>query len=685
MDAVEEVKSRIDILDLAHEYTQVKKAGRSHKGLCPFHTEKTPSFVVFPETQTYRCFGCGRGGDVFNFIMDAEGYDFRGALAVLAERAGVELKPETPAQAQIRDKEEHLLGILANASDFFYRQLLEAPQAEYAREYVQQRGLSWETIEQFQIGYAPNSWDAMRTYLTDLGYELDAIVEAGLVIVKDEGAKVYDRFRNRLVIPIYNTQGHVVGFGARILDPNDVPKYLNSPQSFLFDKSTLLYGFHMARRAIRETETAVIVEGYMDVIQAHQAGFENVVAQMGTAFTTSQLKVLSRYARTIVLALDPDAAGQMATDRGRDVIAKASIEAAQHVGDWALDSAESDHRVRLTAEFDANGMLRYESDFGFDIRVVRLPEGQDPDDLIRYEPQTWVELIEGAESIVEYAITNATIGKNLDDPKIKARIAEDITPLINSVSNNVERSHYRQMLARILQIPEHALMVSDAPSKTKRPTPSGQPAQAKPPPLNEMFITGTPTATREAFCLAAMLQYPRLLYRANRILSANLDNPHASDDLEQVRSSVLLGYVTPEDFAQSQHRYIFETWLYAIDQHDLDPIHYLLEEIEPSARAQIEQWLDTPLSAFRAGVQPDQIQLTQDQVGDQFVQGMLELRCNQIERRIEEIIFMTKDGTVEMGHLEQTLQVSKLFQAKQQLTRARHENTLSGKLSAKGL
>ncbi len=677
MDTVEEVKSRIDILDLALEYAQIKKAGRSYKGLCPFHQEKTPSFVVFPETQTYRCFGCGRGGDIFNFIMDAEGYDFRGALALLAERAGVELKPESPVQAQIRNHEEHLLGLLANAADFFHKQLLESKKAKYASQYVEERGLSRETVEQFQIGYAPSSWDATMNYLLDLGYELDALEEAGMVVVKDEGAKVYDRFRHRLVIPIYDPRGEVVGFGARILDPNDVPKYLNSPQSALFDKSTLLYGFHMARRQIRETETVVIVEGYMDVIQAHQAGFENVVAQMGTAFTTAQLKVLSRYARTIILALDPDAAGQMATDRGRDVIAKASVEAAQDVGDWALDSAESDHRVRLTTEFDANGMLRYESDFGFDIRVMRLPEGYDPDDLIRQEPDRWLELTESAESIVEYAISNTVTGKNLDDPKIKARIAEEITPLINSVSNNVERSYYRQKLARLLKVREDALMRSEAPSKPAHRVSVPQQTAPEPPSVGQSLIGGTPTTQREAFCLAAMLQRPRLLYRANRVLSATL-----TDMFEQPpETTLLLSYVTPDDFAHSMHRYIFQEWLNAIEQVDLKPVDYLLMEASAAA-PQIEQWLATPLSAFRTDVQLEEATLTNDQIESQFIQGILELRYNQIEKRLEEIVFMAKDGLINNIHLEETLHIKKLLDAKRQLDRVRHANTLSGKLGA---
>lgn len=678
MDAVEEVKSRLDLIDLVHEYATIKKAGRSYKGLCPFHTEKTPSFVVFPETQTYRCFGCGRGGDIFNFIMDAEGYDFRGALTILAERAGVDLKPESPAEAEVRSRENHLLGILENAADFFHKQLLESSQADYARQYVSERGLSWETVEQFQLGYAPNSWNSLLTYLTDLGYELDAVEEAGLIIVK-EGGSTYDRFRNRLVIPISDARGNVVGFGARILDPDDVPKYLNSPQSFLFDKSTLLYGFHLARRAIRETETAVIVEGYMDVIQAYQAGFENVVAQMGTAFTTQQLKVLSRYARTIVLALDPDAAGQMATERGRDVITKASQEAAQDVGDWALDAAESDRRVRLTAEFDPNGMLRYESDFGFDIRVVRLPEGYDPDDLIRYQPEAWTHLINEAQSIVEYAIDNATVGKNLDDPKVKARIVDDITPLINSVSNNVERSHYRQKLARLLKLPEHALLTNDAPKKQHNQK-RVAPINAAPPPPSAGLVRSK-TASREAFCLAAMLQYPRLMYRANRILSENLEELDVAHS--DTISSPLLGFITTDDFAQSNYRYIFGAWLEALDQYDLDPLDYLLDVVDQTAHTQIEKWLTTSLSAFRSGVQPDQLKLTQDQIGDQFVQGILELRCYQIEKRIEEIIYMAKDEPAAAHNLEDMSQVTQLLQAKQKLTRARHENTLSGKLGAK--
>jgi len=679
MSVVDEVKERIDIIELIDGYTRLSKAGRNYKGLCPFHTEKTPSFVVFPESQNYRCFGCGRGGDVFNFIMDIEGFDFRGALQMLAERAGVELRAETPERAEQREYHDRLLGLLNDTAHFFYKQLTEAHGAEHARQYVGKRGLTWESIEQFAIGYAPNSWDATMNYLLNLGYEQQDLNNAGLVVVKESGG-IYDRFRNRLVVPIYNAQGNVVGFGARILDPNDIPKYLNSPQSLLFDKSTLLYGFHLARRSIRETETVVIVEGYMDVIQAHQAGFENVVAQMGTALTGDQLKLLARYARTIILALDPDSAGQMATERGRETIERASKEAASEIEGWALDSAEQDHRARLTTEFDPSGMLRYENDLGFDIRVLSLPAGQDPDDLIRVDPDEWIYLTENALPIVEYAIQNAVEGQNLDDPKVKSRIVENITPLINKVSSSVERSYYRQKLARLLRIPEGALLLKSNQTPPKAQQTRQQPQHPVQMPAQAETILTSPTAKRESFCLAAMVRYPRMLYRANRILAEAL----AFDDMSESMGSivdVLSRSVTKNDFAQTEHRYIFETWCAALDQHEWEPIDYLLDRLDPSLSDVVNSWLSQPLYALRNGTQPDKVDIPEKRVLDDFILGVLELRKKRLEEILQEFIFLAQDDHTATDILrEEPDTIRFILKAQQLLGRTRHEYSLSGKL-----
>jgi DNA primase len=314
MSVTQEIKSRLDIVDVVGDYLPLRKAGRAYSGFCPFHpNSRTPAFYVFPETQTWRCFGaCAEGGDVFSFVMKKEGWDFKETLANLAGRAGVALE-EYDRAGKVKPAADSLVDLLTAAADYFHQLLLHAPQAELARRYVAERKLKAETLADFRLGYALNSWDACRTHFNAQGYDDRDLLDVGLLTENPERGSRYDRFRHRLMIPIRDVSGRIVGFGARTLDKDGLPKYLNSPQTTLFDKSHLLYGLDMARRHIREARQAVIVEGYMDVMQAWQAGFRNVVAQMGTALTEQQLQLLKRYTKRFVLALDADAAGAKAT------------------------------------------------------------------------------------------------------------------------------------------------------------------------------------------------------------------------------------------------------------------------------------------------------------------------------------------------------------------------------------
>jgi DNA primase len=630
MTVTDEIKSRIDVVELIGNTVQLKKAGRTYKGLCPFHSEKTPSFVVFPDSQNWRCFGaCGEGGDIFTFVMKREGWDFPEALRYLADKAGVELEPISERQAEDQAGRERLRGLLTSAAYFFRQQLLTSPEADYARQYVAARWLSADTLEQFGIGYAPNRWDALTKYLLELGYVEQDLVSGGLVVVKDEGG-TYDRFRQRLVIPIRDARGNVVGFGARGLSPDATPKYLNSPQSELFDKSGLLFGLDLARRTIRETETAVIVEGYMDAMQAHQAGFSNVVAQMGTALTEPQLKLLSRYAKQLILALDPDTAGQMATDRGREVIervSKAGAEQAAQDGVWGFDSAERDYRATLTPEFDVHGMLRYESRMGFDIRVMVLPEGKDPDDLIREDPVAWAQLIEDAFPIVEYVIRTTIEGEKIDDPKVKARIAERIAPVIDNIANPVERSHYRQRLARLLKVEERALFPEDAPAKAGgRAKPPRAPSAKTP---GSFDLSLSPTTLREAACLAALIRYPRLLYQINRILAECMAQGDAEAGALTLPDS-LAREITAADFAIPQHKMIFQQWLAALDQDEVDPIHVVQSSLNTAGVTEL-------LAAI------DNLPYATDLIYEGAAQDILLLRKRRVEQHIRELLLMVDD------------------------------------------
>lgn len=693
MSVTDEIKSQIDIVELIGNYTQLRKAGRNYKALCPFHQEKTPSFVVFPESQTWRCFGaCGEGGDVFNFIMKREGLDFREAIQTLAQRAGVELQPPTPQAAEVRETAERLRSLLNDAAHFFHQQLLKSHDASPTRAYVERRGLRLETVQRFQIGYAPDSWDDTLNYLTGLGYERDELVEAGMLVVRDEGG-VYDRFRDRLVIPIRDARGRTVGFGARALAKDAQPKYLNSPQSALFDKSHLLFGLDLARRSIRETETAVIVEGYMDVIQAHQAGHANVVAQMGTALTEAQLKLLARYANRLILALDPDAAGQMATRRGREVIervSKAAAEQAQEQGVWDFDAAEREYHAKLTTEFDAQGMIRYESRLGFDIRVLTLPEGKDPDDLIREKPEAWPELIERAMPIVEYVIRSVIAGQDLENPKVKSSIAKQIVPLIEDVADPVERSHYRQRLARLLKIEERALFPEHAAVPRKAARPAGaHVAVVERTPRAESLVPASATEMREAFCLVALLQHPRLIYHINRILAEYLDpselvklQPNLAHVEELADLDVLARQIVPSDFAHPEHRQIFLTWREALNQDGAEPLTYLQQRLEPFIWGRVEGWLAQPIYALlRAVILPD-ANLAYSRIRDEAVQAVLGLRQKRLEEHLQDLHYVIGDmerGGSALTVLEFGDTIRSLTAARKRIEQARGDSSLPGK------
>lgn len=449
MSVADEIRQRLDLVDVVSESVALKKAGRSFKGLCPFHQEKTPSFIVFPETQTWHCFGaCGEGGDLFNFVMKREGVDFSEALRILAQRAGISLHAQDPAaieEAQTRDR----LHVVLEQAAAFYVEQLATPAGEVARDYLAKRGVGDEIAAEFRLGYSPSAWRSLSTRLMTEGYTRDELSQAGLIIERDEGG-FYDRFRHRLMFPIWDSRGRVVGFGARSLDGTD-PKYLNSSQTPLFDKGKLLYGLHKARPAIMASGTVVIVEGYMDAIAAHEAGYRNVVAGMGTALTEEQLQSVARAAKRFVLALDADAAGSAATLRGVAVASEAL-------------------QVESSAPTFEGGLLRFEQRLEAEIRVAVLPEGLDPDDLIRRDAAAWETLIAEAKPLVSYIFDVAQAEEDLSDAKGKSRFVRRLVPVIAQVADTFERAHHIERLARLLGV-EAGLVeaeVASARSETAR-------------------------------------------------------------------------------------------------------------------------------------------------------------------------------------------------------------------------
>lgn len=431
MTPVDEIKNRLDIVEVIGSYVKLTRSGRSYRGLSPFQNERTPSFFVFPETQTFKDFSSGEQGDLFSFVMKKEGWTFPEALRELAQRAGVQLEERTPEQKKSQDQETRLREACAAAAQYFHQLLKSAPQATACREYVaQKRRLTAQTVDQWQLGFSLPEYQALTTYLTGRGFQVQELVAAGLVIENDEGRR-YDRFRGRLMIPICDAKGQVIGFGSRSLDGSE-PKYMNSPQTPIFDKGRLLFGLDRARSAIRNEQMAVLVEGYMDVIGTHQAGFANVVAGMGTSLTEDQFRALKRLANCIVLALDADAAGDRAVLRGVDVARD------------ALERAES-----LT--LDARGVIRSEAKLNADIRVAVLPDGRDPDEIVLDAPDDWRAAIHSARPVVEHVIDVMLKRHDLTSAKGNSDAVRAVAPVLLDLSDEVQRDYYTQRLAQRLK------------------------------------------------------------------------------------------------------------------------------------------------------------------------------------------------------------------------------------------
>lgn len=542
MSVVDEIKARLDIVDVVSGYIPLKKAGRNYKAICPFHSEKTPSFVVNPERQSWRCFGaCNEGGDIFSFVMKIDGYDFPEALRVLAERAGVELQEYSPRDKEEQAAEARLYELLDAAAHLYHDRLVRAADAAPVREYVLgKRGLQQETVEAFGLGYAPNAWDFAIKYFRERGYQIEELLAAGLVSQNDAG-RSYDRFRHRLMIPIRDARGQTLGFGARALDDEQMPKYLNSPQGPLFDKSRLLYGFDLARRSIRESESAVVVEGYMDVIQAHQAGYHNVVAQMGTALTETQVQQIARYANRLILALDTDAAGQQATMRGLDVVRE------------SLAGANEEPITVLDTQY----MMRTAGRLSMDVRVLRLPAGKDPDDFIRQAPENWPQVVAEAQPLIDYVIE---MGMHDLSPQAtiqeRERVARRLLPILTATENDLGRRYNLQQLATRLRIPESdllgwALLIEKQEKQSRRQGAGQATNKDHAVPTENNRLPSADDNALERYCLAALLTHPDWLFLVNRHL-----RELARQD---VLAAPLLYDLGKQDFSQEIYRLLYTT------------------------------------------------------------------------------------------------------------------------------
>ncbi len=489
MDTVDEVKRRLDIVEVISGYLpDLKKSGQNFRAVCPFHSEKTPSFFVFPDRQSWHCFGgCARGGDMFEFVMRKEGVDFKGALAILAERAGVPLPQRQLEEG--RSEADRLKQINEAAAEYFHHQLFHSAGGQRTREYLARRGLSEATMRQFLLGYSQDSWDALRLELQKKGFRESELLAAGLLVQRErEGA--YDRFRHRLMFPIRDAAGKTIGFGARALDDSQ-PKYLNSPQTLVFDKSGCLYGIDSARAAIRKGNLAVVVEGYMDVIVAHQHGFTNVVASLGTALTEKHVSIVKKLTNRLVLALDADDAGKMATLRG--------IQVAGRTFDQKPVAVPSPGGLVTREQMDA------------EIGVMVLPAGQDPDDVIRQDPGEWERLLQGAVPVIDYIFDLVVSQLDVSRAGDKAQAADQLLPLVAEITHPVQQAHYLQKLARMVGLDERRLYAQMGQPEAPSARPRRQAAPATPPGPSR------PSAGDQLaeYCLYLLYSYPDLRTHAS--------------------------------------------------------------------------------------------------------------------------------------------------------------------------
>ncbi len=486
MSVIDEVKQRTDIVEVVSQYATLTKAGRTFRALCPFHSEKRPSFFVYPEQQSWHCFGaCSTGGDVFSFVMKKQGIDFGEALRLLAQRAGVTIpsrfEPETG-----KDERERLYQANEAAAQYFHNLLLNSPAGEKARKYVASRGFSPKTIPDFQLGFGLDSWEALKQYLLERGYTESELLDGGLIVATEEG-KTHDRFRNRLLFPIKDGRGRTIGFGARVLD-DSLPKYLNSPQTPIFDKSSSLYGINLSTPAIKQQNLAVIVEGYMDVITAHQNGFTNVVAAMGTSVTEKQVRALKRLTRNMALALDADAAGEEAMLR----------------------------------------CVGYENALDAEVKVIVLPSGKDPDDVIKEDTQAWQDLVVEALPAVDYTFNIVTSELDLTTARDKSLAAGRLLPVIAEIKDDTRRDHYLTKLAKLAGASYRSMEAALSRIKSER--------RAKEPKSEAVRRAVQPilSSRLEEDCLALLLQHPQLKNGSEGLL--------------------------PEYFGNSENREIFIAW-----------------------------------------------------------------------------------------------------------------------------
>ncbi|MBI2369176.1 MAG: DNA primase [Deltaproteobacteria bacterium] len=414
-ELIAEIRQRTSIVQVIADYVALRKAGRNYVGLCPFHAERTPSFTVNEEKEIFHCFGCGAGGNVFHFLMRHENLTFQEALKLLADRLGVALRT-SPGEARRASEAEALYELNQKAAAYYHRLLLESPEGERGRAYLAERGVTEATIREYELGYAPERWDGLAGYLAGQGVSPEAAERLGLIVLRD--GRGVDRFRRRVIFPIRNLTGRVVGFGGRTLG-EELPKYLNSPDSAIYHKGKLLYGLHVAKGPIRSADLAIIVEGYFDLLMLHQLGLRNAVATLGTALTPDHVRLLQRFTRTIVTFFDGDEAGTKATARSLELFLEEGVQA----------------------------------------RVALLPRGMDPDSFGRAAGAEGLRRqVAQALPVADFFIRQALQAHDSRTPQGKAGVVEAVGPILRKIRSEVERSVYVRRLAELLELDEPVIL-----------------------------------------------------------------------------------------------------------------------------------------------------------------------------------------------------------------------------------
>ena len=522
MTVIDDIKTRLDIVDVIGAQTPLQKSGKAFKANCPFHQENTPSFFVFPDKQSWRCFGaCATGGDVFSFVMKTRDIEFGEALRTLAEQTNITLPNKKDTS-----KNDLILSINESANSYF-QQYLASSSGTSTRLYLEKRSINGDSLSKFELGLSPPDGESLKNHLLNQGFAVEELVNAGVTRIPETGP-ARDIFRNRLIFPIRNSKNELVGFGGRTLNDTG-PKYLNSPKTPIFDKSRLLYGLYLAKETASENGL-VVVEGYMDTIMAHQNGFANVVASMGTALTEPQVLEIRRLTKDVIMALDADSAGQQATLR--------SLESS-----WNIFQRMPRNRFQ-------EGMT-YTEQSDLNLRVAVLPEGQDPDQVIRDSPEKWREFTEQSTTLFDYLVPALSSQIDIESPRGKAWVVQKLSGFITAIPEPIEQDHYVQILASSLSINEETLRASITRS-------SGQQQTRKTDQTRDNSFLTSPESTFnkqlhdpiEDYYLAWIIQEPKLTLECAEVLPEYFLRPENREIIVQLHK---LG---PENYAESG-----TTWL----------------------------------------------------------------------------------------------------------------------------